>query len=175
MPHASYLHRIFNCYVIQPFLFYVPKKILEDSTIVWAGSGISGIAALFMLKQAGLIQNIAVVRKKNETRHSHHIVEHNVDNIRRRGWVFLDDLMSTGDTSRAVFDAMTTVEAGKLLGAFMYNCNRIDTAWYSEARARKRFGVDSEHFKEKSLYFQFQASRERNTYDQQNTTQQYGL
>lgn len=123
--HASYLEQMWRDpgKVVATFLAKLREYPLEIDTLI--GRGISGaLSAQLIATATGL--NYAVVRKEGESAHSYRRVEGRVG----RRWLFVDDLIDTGETLKATVTAVNTLsntEGWKtsLQGAFLYNAGSL--------------------------------------------------
>ena len=142
MRHSSYLREIFEPQVIvRAFIKTVPEQIAKHPGVVYVGTGLSGTGALFILKQAGCVNHIAVVRKSMDC-HATYPVELSCDKAAGDcDWVFLDDMISTGDTFRRV---LKRFNKDKFLGCMLYH---DVPRWRNEEAMLKRYDHDYEELK----------------------------
>ncbi len=101
--HATYLREIFEPQkIVDAFVTHVPRDIISRNDIVYAGTGLSGTAALFILLQSGWIQNLAIVRKTMGGHSSNQVEMCGPYAPQETTWVFIDDFMASGSTFRKV-------------------------------------------------------------------------
>lgn len=132
MSHASYLTHIFNHKkqnkVISNIRNLIKEKQLEfDGFIV---TGISGVAMGAMVARS-LKKDLVIIRKDNDNSHS----SYKVENFKHgNSYIFLDDLIASGNTYRKVrkdFDICSSKEwlygrkcegvKSKIIGTMLYN------------------------------------------------------
>lgn len=122
--HASYLHEaIFRPEVIEQRARELLAGIEYDTLV---GTGLSGALVLPALARA-LGKTFAVVRKPDNS-HSRERVEGSLG----RRWVFVDDLIFSGDTLTRVRTEIAAISqsyghATEYVGAFLYHHNRFRT------------------------------------------------
>jgi hypothetical protein len=97
--HASYLTQLFDEPDVAIQQFRVKMRAVDFDTLV--GTGISGTLSAQLFARA-LGVNFAIVRKETDSTHSTNNVEGNIG----KRWVFVDDLVASGDTRRRVREAM---------------------------------------------------------------------
>ena len=117
--HADYLVEIFTPEkIVDAFKMAIPTSYSKNKGIVYVGTGLSGTAALFILKAAGLIERLAIVRKGCTSHSSFHVeCSHDFDHYTCR-WIFIDDMIDTGDTFKRVLDRFS---GKRFVGALMYH------------------------------------------------------
>ena len=104
--HASYLHTAFQP---EELLKRYRRFSLDEMGIdLLVGCGLSGTLGAVTL---GVLTNTryAIVRKPRERTHSGKIVEGIF--CRNDRWLFVDDLVSSGDTQRYVLEAMAPIHS----------------------------------------------------------------
>jgi len=87
---------------------------VEFDTLV--GIGVSGCVIVPTLARI-LDVNFAIVRKSNDGSHGWHQVE----GIIGDSWVFVDDLICSGNTAKRVFKCMREFRNKKFQGAYLYD------------------------------------------------------
>jgi adenine/guanine phosphoribosyltransferase-like PRPP-binding protein len=105
---------------------------VEFDTVV--GTGLSGAVAASQLSRA-LRKNLAVVRKPRDGSHSSNPVE----GVLGKRWLFVDDLISTGDTFRRTRAAIEKVCAergheAEFVGAYLYEDYESERAFRPASR-----------------------------------------
>jgi adenine/guanine phosphoribosyltransferase-like PRPP-binding protein len=121
--HASYLTQLFEDADASVQKFRIAMRAVDFDTLV--GSGISGALSAHMFARAIGI-HFAIVRKGNDGTHSCNRIEGNVG----KRWVFVDDLICSGETRTRVRDAMKFFcEKNKWVsvevGAYLYYGNKF--------------------------------------------------
>lgn len=119
MNHSEYLQEIFEPQkIVDAFKLVVPRDYAKRENIVYVGTGLSGTAALFILKQAGLIDRIAIVRKGENSHALFNIeISHDIDVISCH-WVFVDDMIAEGKTFRKCLERFNSKG---LIGCMLYH------------------------------------------------------
>lgn len=133
--HSEYLEEIFEPQkIVDAFKLVIPTSLSKNKSIVYVGTGLSGTAALFILKQAGLIERLAIVRKE-ESNHATFTIEcsHDFD-ILACYWIFVDDMIAEGKTFRKV---LTRFNSRGLRGCMLYHSY---PKWRTKGNLLKRYG-----------------------------------
>lgn len=109
---STYFSRAFNDIegVIEDAREALPSYV---DTLV--GTGMSGAVAIPQIARA-LGMNFALIRKPNESTHSHLTIEGSVGSY----WVFVDDFIESGDTYRRVIAAMSAKCNSEHVGSWTY-------------------------------------------------------
>lgn len=123
--NAMYLDRAIND----------PKDVLADARAklkgvkfdTFIGTGLSGALVLPMLARS-MRKSFAVVRKPDNS-HSQFRIEGSIG----KRWIFVDDLIASGDTFRRVMGEVSTLCFAKnheteLVGAYMYHTKKYGPA-----------------------------------------------
>jgi hypothetical protein len=122
--HASYLSDLFECADVCVQKFRIAMRAVDFDTLV--GTGLSGtLAAQLFARAIGV--NFAIVRKPSESTHSNNVVEGNIG----KRWVFVDDLVASGDTHCRVRKAMEEFcrqenFESKYVGQYLYYGNKFN-------------------------------------------------
>lgn len=111
--HAGYLRKVFDrddqTKVIRDIKSLIKQKNLQfDGFVV---TGVSGIVLGSIIARS-LNKDIVVVRKNNDGSHSSYKVENYKND---KSYIFLDDLIASGETYRHVKTAMTLSKSTKWL------------------------------------------------------------
>jgi hypothetical protein len=99
--HVSYLSPLFDTPDVCVQTFRVKMRAVDFDTLI--GRGLSGTLAAQLFARA-LGVHFAIVRKDTDHSHSFNTVEGNVG----KRWVFVDDLVCSGETRDLVRNAMKT-------------------------------------------------------------------
>jgi hypothetical protein len=124
--HASYLSPLIESPDEVIARFRAKMRAVDFDTLV--GTGLSGSLAVPMLARS-VGCHFALVRKANDASHSDNSVEGNVG----KRWVFVDDLICSGETRRRVRGAMADFCAkhnfmNAYVGDYMYHGNHFNAA-----------------------------------------------
>jgi hypothetical protein len=122
--HASYLSDLFECADVCVQKFRIAMRAVDFDTLV--GTGLSGtLAAQLFARAIGV--NFAIVRKAGDGTHSMNRIEGTIG----KRWVFVDDLVSSGDTRRRVREAMDEFcrlekFESEYVGQYLYYGNKFE-------------------------------------------------
>lgn len=144
MNHAGYLNEpIRNQGLMIKHADRVLSSVVQFDAFV--GRGISGAIAVPVLALA-LGKRFCIVRKPSEleSSHSHCQVEGNLKPGDR--WIFVDDLIETGATYRAVIKALSNDDHGIIyehVGSYLYMDQRYRTADQFDRQPSQTFKIDA--------------------------------
>ncbi len=133
MSHSQYLTRAFDPdYLESEF----KRLVVSDPAVeydVLVGIGLSGALALSALRARIPDLPIAIIRKDRDSEHATYRIESTIDLdfSRNTRWIFVDDLISSGETLRKVKRTMAArYPSSKYAGTFLYNPStyRVDDA-----------------------------------------------
>ena len=105
--HASYLSCIFNRKSQDNAMRWI-KSVIKLYDLKFDGFIVTGVSGITMGSVAArtLRKDLVVCRKRNDDKHSYYYVENYKPNKR---YVFLDDLIATGDTYERVCNQMEEI------------------------------------------------------------------
>ena len=134
-----------GCYYMK-HLFSSPEFVLERAAGVlrnqlqhidtFVGIGNSGVAPL-MLFAYKFRKTFAIVRKEGVSSHSRHIVEGRVGDT----WLFVDDLIASGNTWRRISEAMSKEYPRSICyGAYLYDGQYEGPSFKRHSEIIREFG-----------------------------------